>query len=549
MCIGVLKADKTRAIPSVFLEMRMYSILYVDDEEILLGLNKIYLERGGEFSVDTSASAPDALKKLCTVSYDAIISDYDMPGMDGIAFLKEVRLRHGSLPFLLFTGKGREEVVIEAVDNGVDYYVQKGSDMLGMIAELRHKILRSIERRRIVDELERSRQQMNDIINFLPDATFVRDIHGTVIAWNHAMEQMTGVSRNAMMGKDNFEYSLPLYHERRPLLADLVLQEDPEIDTRYRFFQRDGDKISSEIFIPHLNGNRGARLWVTASPLYDADGAVTGAIESFRDITDYYSVKRDLELSREMNQGFADMVPVGVYEMDLSCTLTFSNRVCRELFGLSDTDLLETITILDFIDPSDRDRARADIMDVARGKVSKGQEYLLRRKDHSTFPSLIIAGMVVDPESQKPIGVRGIIVDLTERKREARALHDSRELLAIALAAGDSGIWDMDLCAMKVYDIQEWACRALGYLPGDLPVITLDTCTTLVHPLDMPGIMKSYLLHQSGIEPLFLSEFRLAAKDRSWVRVAVRGKVIERNAGNEPVRLTGIISVVSRQKA
>ena len=527
----------------------MYSILYVDDEEILLGVNKIFLERGGEFSVDTTTSAVEALKKIRTLSYDAIISDYEMPGMDGIAFLKEVRLHHGSLPFLLFTGKGREEVVIEAVDNGVDFYIQKGSDMQGMMAELRHKILRSIERRRITNELERSRQQMNDIINFLPDATFVRDIHGRVIAWNHAMEQMTGVFRDAMLGKGNFEYALPLYQKRCPLLADLVLQEDPEIDPRYRFFQRDGDKINAEIHIPHLNGNRGARLWITASPLYDAEGAVTGAIESFRDITDYYSVKRDLELSREMNQGFADMVPAGVYEMDLSCTLTFSNRICRELFGLNEADLLEKISILDFIDPSDRDRARADIMDVAWGKVSKGQEYLLKRMDGSTFPALIIGGMVVDPESKKPTGVRGIIVDLTERKRDAQALHESRERLALALKAGDSGIWDVDLRAMRVYDIQEWACRALGYLPGDLPVITLDTCTSLVHPLDMPKILYSYAQHHSGKEPLFESEFRLAAKDRSWTWVVVRGKVIERDAANEPVRLTGIINVLSQQKA
>lgn len=526
----------------------MYSILYVDDEEILLGLNKIYLERGGDFSVDTSASAPEALKKLCTVSYDAIISDYEMPGMDGIAFLKEVRLRHGSLPFLLFTGKGREEVVIEAVDNGVDYYVQKGSDMLGMIAELRHKILRSIERRRIVDELERSRQQMNDIINFLPDATFVRDIHGTVIAWNHAMEQMTGVSRNAMIGKGNFEYSLPLYHERRPILADLVLQEDPEIDTRYRFFQRDGDKISSEVFIPHLNGNRGVRLWVTASPLYDADGAVTGAIESFRDITDYYSVKRDLDLSREMNQGFADMVPAGVYEMDLSCTLTFSNRACRELFGLSDADLLETISIPDFIDPVDRDRARADIMDVARGKVSKGQEYLLRRKDGSTFPALIIAGMVVDPESQKPIGVRGIIVDLTERKHEAQELFESRERLDLALDAGDTGIWDVDMLTLEVRDVYGWANRTLGLHLEDSRSISFNSAKSLVHPLDIPKAVYAFYQHLSGKKHLFESELRLSCGDGSWKLVSVRGKVIERDANNHPIRITGTVNEITLPK-
>src|SRR5512147_430193 len=98
----------------------MYTILYVDDDEDLLRLNRIFLEKSGDFCVDTVSSAPGALEKMGTAlaRYDAIISDYQMPGMDGIAFLKIVRDRYGDIPFLLFTGRGREDVVIEALDNG-----------------------------------------------------------------------------------------------------------------------------------------------------------------------------------------------------------------------------------------------------------------------------------------------------------------------------------------------------------------------------------------------------------------------------------------------
>ncbi|MFA6226491.1 MAG: response regulator [Methanoregula sp.] len=230
----------------------MYSVLYVDDDEILLDVNKIYLERTGEFSVDTVNFALEALKMIPERSYDAIVLDYDMPHINGIGFLKEVRSRNGSLPFLLFTGKGREDVVIEALDNGVDYYVQKGQDMQGMIAELSHKIKRAIERRRISNELERSRQQMTDIINFLPDATFVRDMSGHVIAWNRTLEKMTCISSEKMLGKGDFEYTLPFYHEKRPLLADLVLEENPAIDSQYPFFERAGDTITTEISSPIL---------------------------------------------------------------------------------------------------------------------------------------------------------------------------------------------------------------------------------------------------------------------------------------------------------
>ena len=100
-------------------------VLYVDDEPDLLDITKLYLERSGEFEVGISVSAERALDNSGIGSYDAIVSDYLMPGMDGIAFLREVRERFGDIPFILFTGRGREDVVIRALNEGVDFYLQK----------------------------------------------------------------------------------------------------------------------------------------------------------------------------------------------------------------------------------------------------------------------------------------------------------------------------------------------------------------------------------------------------------------------------------------
>jgi PAS domain S-box-containing protein len=526
----------------------MYSVLYVDDEEVLLGINKIFLEKTGDFSIDTVTSALEGLKKIKELSYDAIVSDYDMPHMNGIDFLKEVRSRHGSMPFLLFTGKGREEVVIEAVDNGVDFYIQKGQDVKAMIAELSHKIKRAIERRRFSDELDMSRQQMIDIINFLPDATFVRDLSGCVIAWNLAMEKMTGISREDMLGKSDFEYALPFYHDRCPLHADMVLEENPAYRSRDPFFEQTGDTITSEVFIPHFNNGTGAHLWITASPLYDSKGTITGAIESFRDISDHYAVKRDLNISQEMIQGFADIIPVIIYEMDLNYILTFTNRVGYDLFGYTKEDFENKICILDFITLNDRERAITDLNKAVGGRPSTGQEYLLIRKDKSTFPALIYGGKIVDPDTGKPIGVRGVIIDITERKIDAQSLLESQERLALAMKAGDIGIWDMDLQTMVVHDIHEWARDTMGYQPEDLPLITLKTCQSLVHPFDMPKIIFDFYEHLNGKKPLFDSEFRLACKDGNWKQIAVRGKVIERNVDNRPLRIIGTINEIAQKK-
>ncbi|MEI7434512.1 MAG: PAS domain S-box protein [Methanomicrobiales archaeon] len=120
-------------------------VLYVDDEMDLLDLGKLFIEQSGDFSVTTMASAPAALTLLQKEKFDVIISDYQMPDMDGIQFLIEVRKNFGNLPFILFTGRGREEVVIQAINNGADFYLQKGGDPEPQFVELTHKIKKAVE--------------------------------------------------------------------------------------------------------------------------------------------------------------------------------------------------------------------------------------------------------------------------------------------------------------------------------------------------------------------------------------------------------------------
>ena len=97
----------------------MNHILYVDDELALLDVGKRFLEQSGKFNVDIITSAQEALTLLNSANYDAIIADYQMPDMDGIEFLKKVRSSGNIIPFILFTGRGREEVVIQALNEGV----------------------------------------------------------------------------------------------------------------------------------------------------------------------------------------------------------------------------------------------------------------------------------------------------------------------------------------------------------------------------------------------------------------------------------------------
>jgi len=152
----------------------------------------------------------------------------------------------------------------------------------------------------LATRLRESEQQMNQIIEFLPDATFAIDREGRVIAWNRAIEEMTGVKKDTMLGRGGYEYAVPFYGERRPLLADRILQGDP--GAGYPSVRRAGDVFVSETSAPRLRNGRGAHIRFAATALLDRNGKVAGAIESIRDVSDEAMMEAALQnASRQLN--------------------------------------------------------------------------------------------------------------------------------------------------------------------------------------------------------------------------------------------------------
>jgi len=400
----------------------MISLLYIDDEPGLLELGKLFLESAGGFEVSTALSGDEGLGQLAQHDFDAIVSDFQMPGMDGIALLKKVRKSFGTIPFVLFTGRGREEVVIEAINNGVDFYLQKGGDPKAQFAELAHKVRQAVSRRQAETALSDSEKRLADIINFLPDATFAIDTHGVVIAWNRAMERMTGVKSEDVLGKGDYEYALPFYHERRPLLINLVLEDDPAIGEKYPFVKREGRTLFSEITIPHFNNGRGAALWFTASPLYDRKGEIVGAIESIREITERKLAEEARSESERRFRELADLLPQGIYESDTEGRMTYVNRLALEMFGFTAEDVEKGLNALDVIAPEDRKRAGTVFAKmVETGTREQGnEEYRAVRKDGRRFPVSIYSSPIF--RNGRVSGVRGVIIDITDRKKAEETL-------------------------------------------------------------------------------------------------------------------------------
>lgn len=141
------------------------------------------------------------------------------------------------------------------------------------------------ERKRMEDALRESRQLFSDIISFLPDPTLVIDREGKVLAWNRALEQLSGIPAEDMLGKGDYEYSLWQYGKRRPILIDLVQNPDQDA-ARMNYFNilHEGTTVTAETQL-NLTAGRSIALFLIASPLYDVKGSVIGAIESMRDIT------------------------------------------------------------------------------------------------------------------------------------------------------------------------------------------------------------------------------------------------------------------------
>lgn len=137
-----------------------YSVLYVDDEELLLEIGRRFLEKDGTMAVTTRASGRAALDQIGAAPFDAIVSDYQMPEMDGITFLKEVRTRNPDIPFVLFTHRGRDEIALEAFRQGADFCIQKGGDPGVRFAELSRAIRIAVDYRRARQALRESEERV-----------------------------------------------------------------------------------------------------------------------------------------------------------------------------------------------------------------------------------------------------------------------------------------------------------------------------------------------------------------------------------------------------
>jgi PAS domain S-box-containing protein len=283
------------------------------------------------------------------------------------------------------------------------------------------------DRYRSEQHLKSSERQLSDIIDFLPDAILVIDKEGKVVSWNRALEKMTGIGADDILGKGDYEYALPFYGYRRPILVDLLFKPDSKLEAEYDNLEKDGMNLTGEVFIPSF-GKYGSYIWAKSAPLYDSTGNIVGAIESIRDITDR---KRTDEALKESESKFRLLFERSADAMFLLDGKKYIDCNKAEMRMMRCSTKEELLNIYPFqIAPERQPNGRLsyeeaeEMMSKAFQNGTHRFEWIRCRVDGEMFPVEITLTSI--PWKGKQI-LHAVVKDITDRKLAELALMESED--------------------------------------------------------------------------------------------------------------------------
>ncbi len=388
-------------------------ILYVDDEPSLLDIGKLFLEESGDFTVTTAISASDGIRLLGQEKFDAIVSDYQMPGMDGIQFLVEVRKRFGPVPFILFTGRGREEVVIQALNSGADFYLQKGGEPGAQFAELSHKVRMAAERRTTSEALNVSETRFRTLIENASDIIRILDREGRIVFDTAASEHLLGYPPGFIIGKSPMEFIHPddLEMVKREL-SQVYTNTNTGVPTEFRIRRADGSYTWVESIGKNLTGVTG----------------IDGIVITTRFIDERKKGEASLRRSEERYRRIVETSREGIWAMNEKFVTTYVNECLIGMLGYTAEEMIGK-HIQSFMATEELADNRSQLEQRMAGK-SGSYERRFRAKDGSIRMMQVSATPIIGKDGSFQ-GSFAMLTDITDRKRaEEELLRKNEELHA-----------------------------------------------------------------------------------------------------------------------
>ena len=487
----------------------MIHIIYVDDEPALLDLTRIYLERTGEFLVDTTLSAKEAVAILKDRHYDAVLTDYQMPEMDGIEFLKYIRKSGNTIPVLIFTGRGREEVVIEAINSGADSYIQKGGKPQAQFAELAQKIQQIVRRYRAEQQLREVASRFQALFENISDIIQIFDKNGRITYNSPSITRILGYTPDELMTHDK-EDTLGYVH--------------PDDKTRvFAEFQRVAQNSGASQGVEfRLRRSDGTYLWVESviTNKFGTDG-VNGLIVTTRQVQERKEAEEQLNkkheelhaafeqltaAEEELRQNYNELARseqrlaesehlVRASEAFLKCVITdvregitvYDNNLCyilwnpymEDLTGIPEKDVLGK-NINERFPDLEKTIFLEGIKKALAGKTieTEDTEIELSRKKKKIWVRCI-ASPLYDHDGAI-IGVVGVVQDITARKETELALRtatesliESEEKYRNVFEAKNNPLLIIDAETQEILDLNQAAFELYGYSRDEMLRITL----------------------------------------------------------------------------
>ena len=421
----------------------MLKVMLVDDEPSLLEIGSVFLEAEGSFDIHAFDSAKRALDQLELEDFDAVVSDYQMLGMDGIEFLKTVRGSGNNIPFILFTGRGREEVVIEALNYGADFYLMKGGEPKVQFAELYNLIGQAVSRRQAEEAVHHNAKRFRSLIENMSDMIMVIDVDGIIHYLSPSIERFLSYEPEEPFGTNFLKFIHP---------------DDMEeiFDGFLEVANGSVDMVQMEARTQHRDGSWRV-LEIISSKLPNDRGRVEFVVNA-RDITERKRAEEALEESEEVYRTVFENTGTVTAILEEDTIIAMVNTEFEELSGYSKEEIEGRMKWTEFVAEEDLERMKGYhiLRRVDADRPPHSYEFRFICKNGSTRNVVVTVGMI--PGTGKSIAS---VQDMTEYRQVEELLQKSENEKATILNA---------LLELLIYQDKEhrimWANRAAGESVG-----------------------------------------------------------------------------------